>query len=96
MYSVIEFAGQQLKVQKGDKVTVNHVDHKEGSNLHSAYLDGVNLSNSVCVGADLRICSFVDADFSSADLREVQFDRNLFVNTNFSGADLRGGRFFRS
>ena len=31
MYSVIEFAGQQFKVQKGDKLIVNRVAHKEGS-----------------------------------------------------------------
>ncbi|MBT6142946.1 50S ribosomal protein L21 [bacterium] len=33
MYCVVELAGQQFKVQKGDKITVNRVSHDEGSNF---------------------------------------------------------------
>ena len=53
MYSVIEFAGQQFKVQKGDKVTVNHVDHKEGSkfDVETVLLQFDDEGKNVTIGA---------------------------------------------
>ncbi len=55
MYSVIEFAGQQLKVQKGDIVTVNRVNHKEGSkfDVESVLLKFDADGKDVTIGAPL-------------------------------------------
>ena len=53
MYSVIEFAGQQLKVQKGDIVTVNRVNHEEGSkfDVESVLLKFDTDGKEVSIGA---------------------------------------------
>ena len=55
MYSVIEFAGQQFKVQKGDKITVNRVNHKEGSkfDVESVLLKFDADGKDVTIGAPL-------------------------------------------
>ena len=55
MYSVIEFAGQQFKVQKGDIITVNRVNHKEGSkfDVESVLLKFDADGKDVTIGAPL-------------------------------------------
>jgi len=73
MYAIVEIAGQQFKVEKGNKVFVNRLDNEEGSELKFDRVLLVDNEDKVTVGTPL----VAKANVSAKVLQHVQGDTVL-------------------
>jgi uncharacterized protein YjbI with pentapeptide repeats len=56
-------------------------------------LKGTSWRKANLTSSNVILLSFLDVDFSGADLRNTRFAQTYMINANFSGADLRGAIF---
>ncbi|MDD4148455.1 MAG: 50S ribosomal protein L21 [Bacteroidales bacterium] len=73
MYAIVEIAGQQFKVEKGNKIFVNRLDNEEGSELKFDRVLLVDNEDKVTVGTPL----VAKANVSAKVLQHVQGDTVL-------------------
>ncbi len=73
MYAIVEIAGQQFKVEKGNKLFVNRLDNKEGSEMKFDKVLLVDKDDKVTVGTPV----VEKANVSAKVLQHVQGDTVL-------------------
>ncbi|SMF15451.1 Uncharacterized low-complexity proteins [Alteromonadaceae bacterium Bs31] len=75
--------GQQIKGR--NKLDMSGM-HFYGTRIHSAFAEGLNLSGSTFIDAQIEEGDFSRADFSHCTFKNTRFNKTIFTQASFSGA----------